>query len=105
MFCVFGQMYGRFKTKELQQFAKDQAARLRLEQKLQKEKQDQDSGTFEADDIFHTYNGKMPGSLKSEFISYYSAKILLGASDQWIVVKGPENSSRLICFCTHCQEN
>lgn len=61
-------MYGRFKTKELQQFAKDQAARLRREQKIQKEKQEQED-TFETDDIFHTYNGKLPGSLKSEFIT------------------------------------
>ena len=71
-------MYGRFKTKELQQFAKDQAARLRHEQKLEKEKQQ-----HETDDIFHTYDGNLPGPFKSKLfliVHHHQSNFDLGLS-------------------------
>ena len=72
-------MYGRFKTTELQQFAKDEAARLRREQKIQKERREQE-GTFEADDIFHTYDGHLPGTVKSKinFLSLALSRLVGG---------------------------
>ena len=85
-------MYGRFKTTELQQFAKDEAARLRREQKIQKERREQE-GTFEADDIFHTYDGHLPGTVKSKinFLSLALSRLVGGGGGGGGSTKFPLN--------------
>ena len=56
-------MYGRFTTTQLQKYAKDQAARLRKEEKLAKEKQIPGVDT-ELDDEFRPYQDTRLGAVK-----------------------------------------